>query len=88
MERNSELFSLPLKGLEGDSDSMLRLFFRGTEFRIVFSSADVFRRKFREFASIFVQWNGIPSCFIFRGRGWNGIQRVFCSAEQLEFRRK
>ncbi len=49
-ERNSELFSLPLKGSEGNSESMLMFLF---------------------------PWNGIPSCFLFRGRVRNGIQRFF-----------
>ncbi len=57
---------------------ILRVFFyfciRGKEFRVVFSSAEVFGREFREFASIFVQRNEIPSCFLFRGRVQNGIQ--------------
>jgi hypothetical protein len=35
----------------------------GTEFRVVFSSAKRFRREFREFASVSVPRNGIPSCF-------------------------
>jgi hypothetical protein len=74
-ERNSELFSLPLKDRKG----ILRLFFyfciHGKEFRVVFSSAEVFGREFREFASILVQRNGIPSCFLFRGRVRNGIPR-------------
>ncbi len=127
----------------GLSSSILQRFFLyGTEFRVVFSSAEGFGTEFREFASIFVPsngtpscfssaegfgtefWeyayifvprNGTPSCFLFRGRVRNGIPRVcfylrsternselfslprkdpernsegFCSAEQLEFRRK
>ncbi len=35
----------------------------GTEFPVLFSSAERFGREFREFASISVPWNGIPSCF-------------------------
>jgi hypothetical protein len=47
-ERNSELFSLPLKCSEGNSESsLLFLFIR----------------------------NGIPSCFLFRGRVRNGMPR-------------
>ncbi len=59
---------------------ILRVFFyfciHRKEFRVVFSSAEVIGRKFREFASFFVQWNGIPSCFLFRGRVRNGIPRL------------
>ncbi len=58
---------------------ILRVFFyfciHRKEFRVVFSSAEVFRKEFREFASIFVQQNGIPNCFLFRGRVRNGIPR-------------
>ncbi len=49
--------------------------FDGTEFRVVFSSTEVFGRKFRDFSSVFVHRNGIPSCFLFRGRVRNGIPR-------------
>ncbi len=56
----------------------------GTEFRVVFSSAEWFGTEFREFESIFGSRNGIPSCFLFRGRVWNRIPRVcfFCSMER------
>ncbi len=77
-ERKSELFSLLLRGSEGNCESMiLFLFPRKKEFRVVFSSAKVLGREFREFASIFAQGNRIPSCFLFRGRVRNGIPRVF-----------
>ncbi len=78
-ERNSELFSLPLKGLEWNSESKLLFLCHGTEFRVVFSSAEEFGREFRDFASIFGLLNGILSCFLIRGRVRNGIPR-FCSA--------
>jgi hypothetical protein len=60
--------------------------FHGTEFRVVFFSAEWFRTEFREFASIFVPWYRISSIFILCGTVRNGIPRVFCSAEQPEFR--
>jgi hypothetical protein len=47
----------------------------GMEFRVVFSSAEGFGTELWEFASIFVPRNGIPSCFLFRGRVGNGIPR-------------
>jgi hypothetical protein len=75
-------------GAEGHSESLLLFLFHGTEFRVVYSSAEGFETEFRVFASILVPRNGIPSCFLFRGRVRNGIPRVFCSAEQPEFRRK
>ncbi len=56
---------------------MLLFFFHETEFRVVFSSSEVLGREFREFASIFVQRNRIPSCFLFRGRVRNGIPRFY-----------
>jgi hypothetical protein len=72
----SEMFSLPQNGPERNSESWLLFLFHGTEFRIDFSSAVRFVRKFREFASIFGPQNGIPSCFLFRGRVWNAIPRI------------
>jgi hypothetical protein len=41
-----------------------------------FLFAEWFGTAFREFASIFIPRNGIPSCFLFRGRARNGISRV------------
>ncbi len=75
-EQNSELFSLLLKGFEGNSESLLLFQFHGTESRVIFSSAEGFGREFREFASIFGLRDGIPSCFLFRGRVPNGIPRI------------
>ncbi len=52
---------------------------------VVFSSAECFGTEFREFASIFVPRNGIPSSFLFRWSFLKGIPRVcfyFCSTEQ------
>ena len=84
-ERNSELFSLPLKCSEGNSESSLLFLFNGTEFRVVFYSVEWFGTEFREFASILVPRNGIPSCVLFRRRVRNRIMGVcfyFCSTEQ------
>ncbi len=58
-ERNSELFSHPLKGSEGNSERLLLFLFRGTEFRDVFSSAEGFGTEFREF--LFRGTAGIPT---------------------------
>jgi hypothetical protein len=58
-ERNSELFSLPRKGSERNSESKLLLLFHGTEFRVVFSSAEGFGTEFRRF--LFRGTAGIPS---------------------------
>ncbi len=52
-ERNSKLFSLLLKGSEGNSEILLLFLFHGTELRVVFYSAEGFGREFQEFASIF-----------------------------------
>ncbi len=38
-----------------------------TEFRVVFSSTELFGKKFQEFACIFVPWYGILSIFLFCG---------------------
>jgi hypothetical protein len=51
----------------------------------MFSSEPGLGMEFREFSSIFVPRNGIPSCFLFRGIVQNGIPRVcfyFCSIVQ------
>jgi hypothetical protein len=61
--------------------------FHGTEFRL-FSLPLRIRNVILGVPSIFVPRNGILSCFLFRGRVQNGILRVFCSAEQQEFRWK
>ncbi len=58
-ERNSELFSLPLKCSEGNSESLLLFLLNGTEFRVVFSSAEGFGTEFRGF--LFRGTAGIPS---------------------------
>jgi hypothetical protein len=58
-ERNSELFSLPRKDSEWNSASMLLFLFHGTEFRVVFSSAEGIGTEFREF--LFRGTAGIPS---------------------------
>jgi hypothetical protein len=57
-ERNSELFSLPRKDSERNSASMLLFLIHGTEFRVVFSSAEGFGMEFREF--LFRGTAGIP----------------------------
>jgi hypothetical protein len=45
--------------------------------RVVFSSSEWFRTESQEFASMFVPWDGIPSCFLFCIMVQNGIPRVF-----------
>ncbi len=52
-ERHSEL-SLPLKCSEGNSESLLLVLFNGTEFRVIFSSAEGLGTEFRGFS---VPWN-------------------------------
>ena len=58
-ERNSELCSLPQKGSEQNYGSLLLFLFQGTEFRVVFSSAEGFGTEFRDF--LFRGTTGIPS---------------------------
>jgi hypothetical protein len=74
-ERNSKLCSLPRNGSERNSANLHLFWYKGTEFRVVFSSAEGFGTEVWEFASIFVPRNGIPSYFFFRGRVRNGIPR-------------
>ncbi len=62
----SELFSIPRNGLERNYEILLLFSFHRREFRGVFSSSEGFGREFREFASVFVPRNEIPSCSLFR----------------------
>jgi hypothetical protein len=51
----------------------------------LFSSTEWFGTEFREFASLLVPRNGIPSCFLFRWRVRKEIPRIFfyfCSTER------
>jgi hypothetical protein len=57
-------------------DSFLLFLLHGREFRVVFSSAEGFGMEFRGFAFIFGLQDGIPRCFLFRGRVRNGIPRI------------
>ncbi len=88
LQQQTELTAcfLPRNASERNSESLLLFLLHGTEFRVGFSSAEWFWTEFREFASIFVPWYRIPSFFLLRGMIRNGIPRVFCSAEQPEFR--
>jgi hypothetical protein len=75
-ERHSErIFKFFLNGSERNSENLHLFWFHGTEFRVVFSSQEGFGTDLWEFDSIFVPRNGIPSCFLFRGRVRNGIPR-------------
>jgi hypothetical protein len=58
-ERNSKLYSLPQKGSEQNYGSLLLFLFHGTEFRVIFSSAEWFGTEFRDF--LFLGTTGIPS---------------------------
>jgi hypothetical protein len=78
-DRNSELCSLTRNGWERNSENLHLFWLHGTEFRVVFSSAEEFGTELWQFASIFVPRNGIQSCFLFRGRVRNGIPKISCS---------
>ncbi len=58
-ERNSELCSLPQKSSEENYGSLLLFLFHGTEFRVIFSSAERLGTEFRDF--LFRGTTGIPS---------------------------
>ncbi len=60
-----------------NSKCFLLFLIHGTEFRVVFSSAEWFRTKFREFASIFIPRYRIPSIFLLCGMFRNRIPGVF-----------
>jgi hypothetical protein len=80
-ERNSERFAI------SSNLRLLLILFHGTEFRVGFSSAELFGTEFPLFASIFVPRYRTPNIFLLCGVVRNRIPRVSCSAEQLEFRR-
>ncbi len=65
-ERNSELFSLPQKGLERNSESMLLFLFRGTEFQVVFSSAEGFGTEFQDVSVPRNSQNSVGNNHLFR----------------------
>ncbi len=77
----------PIHASERNSESLLLFLFHGTEFRVGLSAVEWFESKFREFASIFVLRYRIPSFFLLCKLIRSRIPRVFCSAEQPEFRR-
>ncbi len=58
-ERNPEVCSLPSNGSEQNHVSLLLFLFHGTEFRVIFSSAEGFGTEFRDF--LFRGTTGIPS---------------------------
>jgi hypothetical protein len=70
-------FALPRNDSERNSESLLLFLLHGTEFRVVFSSSEGVGMEFRGFASIFGLRDGIPSCFLFRGRVRNWIPRIY-----------
>ncbi len=71
------MFSLPQNGSEWNSESLFLFLFHGTEFWVVFSSAERFGRESRELASISGPRTGIPSCFLFHWRVRKGIPRFY-----------
>ena len=60
-EWNSQLFSLPRKGSERNSENLHLFWFHGTEFRVVFSSAEGFGTEFQFRDFLFRGRTGIPS---------------------------
>ncbi len=70
----------------GTNSESLRLFlFHGTELWVVFSSAEWFRTEFWEFSSIFFTVQN-SELFSLPRKSRPEFPRVFCSAEQPEFR--
>jgi hypothetical protein len=57
-ERNSEMYSLPQKGSEQNYGILFLFLYHGTEFRVIFSSAEGFGTEFRDF--LFRGTAGIP----------------------------
>ncbi len=73
---------------EQNFKSLLRFLSHGMEFRAVFLFLEMLWNKIRKFASISVQSYEILSIFFFRGMVRKRILIIFCSAEQMKFRRK
>jgi hypothetical protein len=65
-ERNSELFSLPLKYVEGNSKSLLLVLVKRTEFQVIFSSAEGFGTEFQEFSVLWNSQNSVGNHHLFR----------------------
>ncbi len=74
----SEQVYLPRNGSERNSDSLLLYLFHGTEFRVVFSSAEGFGREFSEYASIFVSTERNSKLFSLPRKGSERNSEVFC----------
>ncbi len=87
-ERNSELFfsSTEWFGTEFQVFASIFVPWNGIP-PVVFTSVEWFRMEFPEFAFIFVPRYRIPSISLLCRKVWNRSPRVFCSAEQPEFRR-
>jgi hypothetical protein len=64
-EQNSELFSLPRKGLERSSDRLFLFAFHGTELRVVFSVLEGFGTEFREFSVLGNNQNSVGNYHLF-----------------------
>jgi hypothetical protein len=75
-EPNSELFSLPLKGSEGNSESLLLFLFNGTEFRVAFSSVEGFGTEFRKLSVPRNSRNSVRNNHLFRLTDFREI--IFC----------
>jgi hypothetical protein len=65
-EWNSELFSLPLKCSEENSEGLVLYLFNRTEFRVVFSSAEGFGTEFRGFSVPRNSRNSVGKTHLFR----------------------
>jgi hypothetical protein len=65
-EWNSELFSLPQKGSKWNYERLASTLFHGTEFRIVFSSAEGFGTDFQKFSVPRNSWNIAGDNHLFR----------------------
>jgi hypothetical protein len=82
-ERKSELFSLPLKGSEGNSESLLLFLFhrRNSElFSLPWNSLEGNSESLLLFASfLYSMERGILSCFLLHERVWYEIPKLSCS---------
>jgi hypothetical protein len=75
----ASFFSLPRNGSERNSDSLLLYFFHGTEFRVIFSSAEVFGTEFRVVFSSAEGFGTEFRGFLFRGTAGIPSEITICS---------
>jgi hypothetical protein len=73
----ARVVSLPRNGSERNSERLLLFLMHRTEFRVFSLLRQGSERNSERLLLFFDPRNGIPTCFLFRGRVRNGIPRVY-----------